>query len=83
MHPEMDKSLFRIISLTLSHSRRFRLSGLVFERYPQDFLQSVGSEMVDLFEERLEGWKRKAPPIPEAPIPCSLRRPRHEHHERD
>lgn len=82
MHPEMEKSLFRIISLTLSHSRRFKLSGFVFERYPKDFLQSVGSEMVDLFEERLEGWNRKAPPKPETPMPSSLRKPR-EGHQRD
>lgn len=74
MHPEMEKSLFRIISLTLSHSRRFRLSGLVFEAYPQDFLSSVGSEMVDLFEERLEGWKRTTPPKPEASTPSPSRR---------
>jgi hypothetical protein len=82
MHPEMERSLFRIISLTLSHSRRFRLSGLVFERYPKDFLQSVASEMIDLFEERLETWKRKAPPKPVAPIPSTSRRPRQDH-ERD
>jgi hypothetical protein len=82
MHPEMEKYLFRIISMTLSHSRRFRLSGLVFEQYPQDFLQSVGSEMVDLFEARLEGWKRKAPPKPEASNPSLSRKPR-QGHERD
>lgn len=74
MHTEMEKSLFRIISLTLSHSRRFRLSSLVFETYPQDFLSSVGSEMVDLFEERLEGWKRKTPPKPGASTPSPARR---------
>lgn len=67
MESEINPSLLRIIHLTIRHCESNRLADLKNISLSLEFVNEVGVEMVDLFEQRLNEWSNRTPPAePEA-----------------
>lgn len=46
-----------LVTHSARHCRRFRLSSYDYSEIPQDVLHSIASDMLDLFEQKLESFE--------------------------
>lgn len=56
----MKRSYFRVVHVAAAHSRRYRLSNYHLDEVPSGFVDAIGSELVDLFEQRHAEWRANA-----------------------
>ena len=62
MNTETTRSLSRLIHQALRHCQSKRLVDYDHIPLTEDFVDTVGTEMVDLFERRIVELERKTPP---------------------
>ena len=62
MDTEMTQSLSRLIHQAMRHCQSKRLVNYDHVPLTQDFVNTVGAEMVDLFERRIIELQKKTPP---------------------
>ena len=62
MDSEITRSLLRVIHHAIRHCESKRLADYKDLSLSSEFVNDVGGEMVDLFEQRLAQWKKRSPP---------------------
>lgn len=62
MESEITRSLLRVIHQAIRHCESKRLADYKDVLLSPEFVNEVGGEMVDLFEQRLARWKNRTPP---------------------
>ena len=62
MDSEITRSLLRVIHQAIRHCESKRLADYKEISLSPEFVNEVGAEMVDLFEQRLAQWKNRTPP---------------------
>jgi hypothetical protein len=62
MESEITRSLLRVIHQAIKHCETKRLADYKEILLSPEFVNEVGGEMVDLFEQRLAKWKDRTPP---------------------
>ena len=62
MNTETTQSLSRLIHQAMRHCQSKRLVDYDHIPLTQDFVDTVGREMVDLFEQRIRELEKKTPP---------------------
>lgn len=62
MNIEMTQSLSRLIHQAMRHCQSKRLVDYDHIPLTKDFVDTVGTEMVDLFEQRILELEKKTPP---------------------
>lgn len=62
MESEITRSLLRVIHQAINHCESKRLMDYKGTTLSPEFVNEVGGEMVDLFEQRLAQWRHKTPP---------------------
>ena len=62
MNIEMTQSLSRLIHQAMRHCQSKRLVDYNHIPMTQDFVNTVGTEMIDLFERRITELEKKTPP---------------------